>query len=80
MKTILFSLAIVDIAGASAEVAVPIRKSTLSLMISSRANRTASSAFALLSRSRSSSLRPRTLPFALISWTAISAPLLTGTP
>jgi hypothetical protein len=46
IKTILFSLATVETAGASAEVRVPARKSTLSLMISSRARRTASSALA----------------------------------
>ena len=80
MKTILFSLAIVETAGASAEVSVPDRKSTLFLMISSRARRTASSALALLSRDSSSSLRPSTPPFALISATAISAPLRTGSP
>ena len=55
-KTILFSLAMVETAGASAEVSVPDRKSTLFLMISSRASRTASSALALLSRVSSSSL------------------------
>ena len=79
-KTILFSLAMVDTAGASAEVSVPDRKSTPFLMMSSRARRTASSALALLSRVSSSSLRPRTPPFALISCTAISAPLVIGTP
>src|ERR1051326_3277491 len=79
-KTILFSLAIVDTAGASAEVRVPERKSTLFLMISSRARRTASSALALLSRDRSSDLRPRTPPFVLMSETASSAPLRTGSP
>src|ERR1051326_5304431 len=79
-KTILFSFATVDTAGASAEVSVPARKSTLSLMISSRARRTASSAFALLSRATSSSLRPSTPPLALMSATASSAPLVTGTP
>ena len=79
-KTILFSLATVDTAGASAEVRVPARKSTLSLMMSSRESRTASSALALLSRDRSSSLRPSTPPLALISDTAISAPFSTGSP
>src|SRR6478672_1544082 len=80
IKTILFSLAIVDTAGASAEVSVPDRKSTLSLMIISRARRTASSALALLSRDRSSSLRPSTPPLALMSAIANSAPLVTGAP
>jgi len=79
-KTILFSLAIVDTAGASAEVSVPDRNSTLFLMISSRASRTASSALALLSRVSNSSLRPSTPPLALMSATAISAPLVIGAP
>src|SRR5438270_13884271 len=66
----------VETAGASAEVSVPDRKSTLSLMIISRARRTASSALALLSRVINSSLWPSTPPLALRSATAISAPLL----
>ena len=80
MKTILFSLAMVETAGPSAEVSVPDRKSTLSLRISSRETRTASSALALLSRDSSSILRPSTPPLALISSTNIWAPLRTGSP
>src|SRR5579883_2262319 len=67
INTILFSLATVETAGASAEVSVPTRKSTPSLMINSRETRTASSALALLSRGSNSSWRPSTPPWALIS-------------
>ncbi len=71
MKTILFSLATTDTAGPSADVSVPTRKSTLSLRIISRATRTASSGWPLVSRMTSSIFRPSTPPLALISSTNI---------
>ena len=80
MKTILFSLAMVETAGPSAEVSVPTRKSTLSLRIISRETRTASSALPLVSRGMSSILRPSTPPLPLISSTNICAPLSAGSP
>src|SRR5882724_2020981 len=80
MKTILFSLATTETAGPSAEVRVPIRKSTLSFRISSRATRTASLASALESRTISSILRPSTPPLAFSSSTNIMAPLEAGSP
>src|SRR5712692_4535991 len=80
MKTILFSLATTDTAGPSADVSVPTRKSTLSLRIISRATRTASSGWPLVSRMTSSILRPSTPPLALISSTNICAPLDAGSP
>src|SRR2546422_3751692 len=80
MKTILFSLATTETAGPSADVSVPMRKSTFSLRMSSRATRTASLASALESRIRSSIFRPRTPPLALISSTYIWAPLVAGSP
>src|SRR5687768_6436006 len=80
MKTILFSLATTETAGPSAEVSVPTRKSTLSLRMSSRETRTASSGLPLVSRMISSSLRPSTPPLALVSSTNICAPLEAGSP
>src|SRR5258705_6679292 len=80
MKTILFSFATTDTAGPSADVSVPIRKSTLSFRISSRATRTASLASALESRTISSILRPSTPPLAFNSSTNIMAPLDAGSP
>src|SRR5687767_5343801 len=80
MKTILFSLATTDTAGPSADVSVPTRKSTLSLRMSSRDTRTASSGLPLVSRMISSSLRPSTPPLALVSSTNICAPLEAGSP
>src|SRR5262245_25921307 len=80
MNTTLFSFATTDTAGPSAEVSVPTRKSTFSFRISSRATRTASSALPFVSRGRSSSLRPRTPPLALISSTYICAPFRAGSP
>ena len=80
MKTILFSLATTETAGPSAEVSVPMRKSTFSLRMSSRETRTASLASALESRMSSSIFRPRTPPLALSSSTYIWAPLLAGSP
>src|SRR5882724_1839813 len=80
MKTILFSFATTDTAGPSADVSVPIRKSTLSFRISSRATRTASLASALESRTISSILRPSTPPLAFSSSTNIMAPLEAGSP
>ena len=79
-KTMWFSLAMVDTAGASAEVSVPARNSTPFFTISSRASRTASAGLALLSRDSSSSLRPSTPPLALMSATASSAPFRIGSP
>ena len=79
-NTILFSLAIGDTAGPSAEVSVPNRKSTFSRRIRSRATRTASSALPLVSRMTSSILRPSTPPLALISSTNICAPFIEGSP
>src|SRR5712692_7524428 len=80
MKTILFSLATTDTAGPSADVSVPTRKSTLSLRINSRAWRTASSGWPLVSRMTSSIFRPSTPPLAFSSSTNIWAPLDAGSP
>src|SRR5262249_8281313 len=80
MKTILFSFATTETAGPSAEVSVPTRKSTLSLRIISRATRTASSGWPLVSRTISSILRPSTPPLAFSSSTNICAPFDAGSP
>jgi hypothetical protein len=80
MNSTLFSRAMGDTAGPSADVSVPTRKSTLSFRISSRDTRTASFASPLVSRTISCSFRPRTPPLALTSSTSICAPLTVGSP